>query len=249
MLSDRLRTVEDYNLALFHLLTELPTQGTTRREATSAFYERYKDQIPPEHLEIKAHSTKPIWKANLGSARWQLVQRGFMYGTETGVWAITEKGRRWLQENPAAKALPSVNPQATTPDGAAPREIPPNLTLEMVEQLRNVLPAEEFRHAWGDIYEHLLEIEREKSITILDNSALGNMARVPLSRTQEFLSGQSKDQPSAEELCDWIHFCYMLGLYRESVALWPFVQAHDVNEWYYERAQKIVRACRARISR
>jgi hypothetical protein len=73
--------------------------------------------------------------------------------------------------------------------------------------------------------------------------------RQPLRRIDDYLQGHAADRPTDEVLCDWIHFCYIFGLHRRAADLWPYVVREKVNPWHYERTQKIVRACRARLGR
>ena len=70
-----------------------------------------------------------------------------------------------------------------------------------------------------------------------------------LRRIDDYLQGHAAERPSDDVLCDWIHFCYTLGLHSKVADLWPYVVREQVNPWYYERTQKIVRACRARLGR
>lgn len=50
-----------------------------------------------------------------------------------------------------------------------------------------------------------------------------------------------------EKAYDWMQFCYALGLYRETAALFAFVFQDDLPEWAYERARKMAEACKARL--
>jgi hypothetical protein len=64
---------------------------------------------------------------------------------------------------------------------------------------------------------------------------------------RQVLSG-SIDIPSDEMLCDWIHFCYDFGLYKEGQMLFSFVTSEHVNPWYYERTKKLARLCSIRLA-
>jgi hypothetical protein len=44
-----------------------------------------------------------------------------------------------------------------------------------------------------------------------------------------------------------MQFCYALGLYRETAALFAYVSQDDLPEWAYQRARKMAEACRARL--
>jgi len=49
--------------------------------------------------------------------------------------------------------------------------------------------------------------------------------------------------PSDEVLCDWVHFCYDFGMYKEGQILFALVASDQVNPWYYERTKKLARLC------
>jgi len=59
----------------------------------------------------------------------------------------------------------------------------------------------------------------------------------------EYLLGRSGLLPTAEKLCDWISFCYIFGMYDEAVNLFSYVNQEEVNDWYYDRIKKVVKAC------
>ena len=58
-----------------------------------------------------------------------------------------------------------------------------------------------------------------------------------------FLSGKSEQQPTNEKICDWVNLCYLIGLNTEGTELFNYVDASEVNEWYYERTKKIAKVC------
>ncbi len=60
--------------------------------------------------------------------------------------------------------------------------------------------------------------------------------------------GGSVEIPSDDVLCDWVHFCYDFGLYKEGQQLFELVSAEQVNPWYYERTKKLARLCSMRVS-
>ena len=49
-------------------------------------------------------------------------------------------------------------------------------------------------------------------------------------------------------LCDWIHFCYALELYREAAALLPYVRQDEVDPAIYKRAKRIAEVCRGKMA-
>ena len=129
-------------------------------------------------------------------------------------------------------------PAAATPSG---------ISLEMLELTRRAMSADQFRQVWGPIYEQLLAEERAKAITTLTDASLKDLVRKPVRRIQEFLQGRGNDSPKSEEICDWIHFCYTLELYREAAALWLYVSPEEVHPWQYERTKRVAAVCRTKI--
>jgi len=63
-----------------------------------------------------------------------------------------------------------------------------------------------------------------------------------------FLSGNNSFQPSAEKLCDWVQFCYLFEMDIEATELFTFIEANDVNDWYYERTKKIAKVCSRKVA-
>lgn len=60
--------------------------------------------------------------------------------------------------------------------------------------------------------------------------------------------GGSITTPNDEVLCDWVHFCYEFGLFREGEMLFTYVSPGRVNPWYYERTKKLARLCSIKSS-
>jgi hypothetical protein len=58
-----------------------------------------------------------------------------------------------------------------------------------------------------------------------------------------FLRGKSEQQPTSEKICDWVNLCYLIGLTAEGAELFNYVDAAEVNGWYYERTKKMARLC------
>ena len=124
--------------------------------------------------------------------------------------------------------------------------VPSGITLEMLEQTRQMMPPDQFRQIWGGIYDQVLAEERRKAITPVNDRFLAEKARVIVQRVQDYLQGRSTESPKSETVCDWIFTCYNLELYREGAALWRYVNKDEVNAWQYERTAKLSAACRAR---
>lgn len=58
-----------------------------------------------------------------------------------------------------------------------------------------------------------------------------------------FLGGKSEQQPTNEKICDWVNLCYLIGLNAEGAELFSYVDAAEVNGWYYDRTKKMARLC------
>ncbi len=117
----------------------------------------------------------------------------------------------------------------------------------MLELTRQSMSAGQFRQVWGPIYDQLLAEKRARAITPISDKQLLLAACQPVRCIQDNLQGRGNDAPKSEELCDWIHFCYTLDLYREAAALWQYVHQDEVNAWQYERTKKVAPVCRAKI--
>lgn len=64
-----------------------------------------------------------------------------------------------------------------------------------------------------------------------------------------FLDGRSSNRPSDEQICDWIQFCYVVGLFDEGNRLFELIDQGNLdNEWLYKRTKKISRICRIKIN-
>jgi restriction endonuclease Mrr len=238
-------TQADYRVALLEILAGL-TDGTARtRDVVARFEERYGDRIAPDHRAPRHENTTiPVWKDMLHQARLNLVRRHLMDSPADGIWQITEQGRQWLAADPKP-AVRRTTRRATAPPVSSQHTV----TLPMLEQVRKYLPEAEFRRVWGDLYEQLLAEERARSITAINRKALTDIVMSQVQRIHDLLQGRGGNRPSDEQLCDWVHFAYQLGLHREASALLPLISAAEVNDWYYERTKRIALASGARVGR
>ena len=64
---------------------------------------------------------------------------------------------------------------------------------------------------------------------------------------KRYLEGMLDRIPKDSELCEWIGFCYQNELYQEAVDLFQRVDVQFVEDGQYERATRIVEACRIRL--
>jgi hypothetical protein len=169
-------------------------------------------------------------------------------GNNSRHMVILGKGYYGLEDWGVSRANPPVteaprarrSPQPTT-------AVPPGITLEKLERIRQVMTVDEFRQDWGDIYDQLLAAERARAVTPLNDRYLLERIRPLFQRIQDFLQGRGNESPKSEVICDWIFICYTLEMFREGAALWRCVNKDEVNAWQYERTAKFSTACRTRV--
>ena len=239
----------DYAVPLLRLLASLPGGAGTRKEVERRFLERFESEVPKAHLEVVPSGGQERWAKHLGWTNWNLRNMGLTNAPEHGVWRITQAGRDWLAANPGtARMRPGTGRSVRSgpPERSAPTVVPQGITFEMLEHTRQVMPLDQFRQIWGEIYDQFLAEERRKAITPVNDRFLAEKARFIVQRVQDFLQGRSSEAPKSEMVCDWIFTCYNLELFREGVALWRYVNKDEVNDWQYERTSKYSAACRAR---
>jgi hypothetical protein len=245
----------DYYLALLKLMASLPSGQAARPQVHESFWQQHHDQMAPQHLEPRGKSTQAYWKDWVDWSRYCLVHGGLMDSPATGIWRICPAGRDWLARNPDATAIPvELRPQKSTRASGTRRGMQQlavrtsgAITLEMLEQTRQVMPGDQFRQVWGALFDQLLVKARAESITAFTDRSLLAAVRQPVQRIQDFLQGRGTDSPKSEEVCDWIQFSYTLGMYREAAALWLYVRQDEASPWQYDRTKKVASACRARV--
>jgi hypothetical protein len=190
------------------------------------------------------------------------VEKGYVlpHDKENPGWHITPEGRQFIEPDSPTNQLNLDEKMSSAQDLdncstkriektrlSGNRKSDMAISLEMLELTLSAMPSEQFRQIWGELYDRLIAEERAKAITLVTDKELLSAARQPVRRIQDFLQGRGNETPKSEELCDWIHFCYTLGLFREGSALWRLVQPEGVNQWQYERTKKIAAVCRARV--
>lgn len=251
----------DYEVPLLRLLAALPGGQGRPAEVCRLFEAEHGHRIPDSHRGSYPSNPEPIWRNNLRWCRAILKERGFLDPSLKGMWRITDAGRRWVEQNPGKERIPGsastlVRARRPTP---TPRSSPragtsavrssgkppaPGITLEMLEQTRKTMRPEEFQQVWGALYDQLRAHDRAKAVSEVTHTELGRRARRHLDVIHGLLQGQNVGSPSAEAVCDWIHFCYAMELYREAAALLPYVHEEEVDPAVYRRAKRIAEVCR-----
>lgn len=240
-----LHTSTDYDVPLLRLLAELPGGQGIAQEVIRIFIERYRESIPEWHYE-HTQSGQIRYEKNIHWARMELVERGFVDSPAYGIWRITEAGRRWLEEHPDATRLEPQKRAAPVRRERPRPSAPPGITLQQLQATKAVMPPEQFRAIWGELYDRLLAEERARAVTDISDTELARRARRVLREIHAFLRGEG-GAITSEKAYNWMLFCYTLGLYRETAALFSFVAQGDLPEWAYDRARKMAEACRAQL--
>jgi hypothetical protein len=244
-----LATQFEYEGPLLRLLCELPAGQGKVNEICELFEQKYRRVIPQEHYSL-TKTGEPIWRNNVRWCRDYSNKRGFLEPSRRGTWRISEAGRRWVEENPTAMRvgpLPGRGSQKSRRKSAPKASPTPGITLEMLKTTRDLMPNDQFRSVWGEIYDRLQAEERARAITAVTQTELGRRARRRLDEIHDFLRGKSSSTPSSDMLCDWIHLCYALELHREAAALLPYVRDAEVNSAIYKRAKRVADLCRSKL--
>lgn len=160
-------TGKDYDVPLLRLLCKLPGGRGETAEVCRLFQEEYRAWIPAKHYGVRRNG-QDIWYNNVCWSRNNLRKCGFLAKSESGVWKVNDEGRRWLEQNPDATRLngshcPSSSRTRSKPTASAAQPVP-GITLKMLEQTRTVLPADQFRQVWGELYDRLLAEHRARVV-------------------------------------------------------------------------------------
>jgi hypothetical protein len=247
----------DYFVPLLRLLADEFPDGAKTSTVCKRFLQRYRDQIPPHHTDHTVTDGSEPWEVNVRWSRNTLCRAGLMDDSVRGYWRLTQTGKEWLAQHPDASQLDagivgSHRSGVTRPRSPVVRirkeaVAPSGLDISMLEQTRQVMPAEQFRRVWGALYDKLRAEESAKVITQVTDKGILLSARQQIRRIQEYLKGHTADSPKSEELCDWILFAYTFELHHEAAALWQYVRQDEVNPWQCERTKKLVMVCRTRV--
>ena len=239
----------DYTVPLLRLLSELPDGQGRASEVRRLFGEEYGHLIPTQDHGVRRRG-EIIWENNVAWSRNHLKGHGLLDAPAYGVWRITDAGRQWLQQNPNATRIKGKARRTSPKSRRKPSKTSaaPGITLEMLEQTRKLMPADQFRQVWGALYDQLLAEEQAKAITRITQPELGRRTRRWLDEVHAFLSGKGASIPSSEVLCDWIHLCYTVELHREAAALLPYVHEDEVEPATYKRAKRVAEVCRSRLA-
>mgnify|MGYP000557270040 CR=1 FL=1 len=249
------RSAPDYEYALFRLLLTLPGHRGSAADIIAQFGERFREHIPQQHHDGRTRRGDALWVSYVHLGRYYLFTRGFLAPSPRGIWCLGEAGVQWAEQHPDADRLPQIRetdrerryraPTATATLTTGHRGF--EISLEMLERTRAEMPEDLFKEIWGRIHEQVLAQERAKAVTHLSAREAGNRAIAVLNQVHAFLEGVSDQRPTAETLCDWIHFCFALDLHREAATLLRYVSESNVDAAIYRRAKRLSDASRARL--
>lgn len=256
-----LSTAMLYRPALLWLMDQLGSAETSY--ALQQFEERLGHLIPPHHRQLNS-SGNVKWEWYVHWSRQDLVAAGLMGDERRGVWTIMEAGRAWLRDHPdgdpkallllakkhspdkragGSKSTPRLTSTAQRERGSSPAQ---GITLEMLEQTRQTMPAEQFGRVWGALYEQLLSAERARMTTPVTQAELGERAYRIVRKVHGFLTGKSTEVPTQEVICSWIHTCYVLELHREAAALLKYLEELE-GPSLSSYARRLAEASRVRL--
>jgi hypothetical protein len=213
------RHYADYEIPLLQVLSDLPGGQGTAQEVRDRFGERFDDRIPVEHRVYLENIRDTKWRNIVAWVRSGLSDRGLVDGPKHGIWRITDMGREHLAQ--VGNPPPIASPQ---PASASP-----------AQSRRGTTTSND-----GSARAHLgTSIEpTRRAHAIVD---------AQIAAVRDLLSGRAS-RPSDERLCDWVHFCYELELYREGQDLFALVDPMQLNSWYYERARRLAKVCAMKVS-
>lgn len=149
----------------------------------------------------------------------------------------------------------TINAGFTKTWGRLGFETPPGVARERdIKEATEIAYANLLSHFVQMTYPHLVALQVRRINNPAEEKARsdkGILSQIQLliarlDSIHQVLSG-SIPTPSDEVLCDWVHFCYDFGLYKEGHMLFASVTSDQVNPWYYERTKKIARLCSMKV--
>ena len=209
----------DFQVPLMRVLDSLPNRTGKTKDVVRLFGITYKDQIS-QHQYTRNDSGHPRWEWNVQWSRMDLKKSGFMDAPRTGIWRLTEVGHKWLLEHPDAIHLNIKRQRSGKKDRVRSLFLPTN--NEIIEQ-------------------------KTKYSNKVDLSQIYSKVNEEIESIHAYIQGLSSMKLGNEKICDWINFCYTLGLYIEGKELFSLLDNSEVNGWYYDRTKKIAKACDQKI--
>jgi hypothetical protein len=189
------------------------------------FGRRFADLIPSEHYEENA-SGNIKWEWAVRWSRQDLFDSGLMGSEGTGIWTITDQGRKWLDQYPdgdGQKLLELIYQQKKLMSG------------------RKKLTTNPIRETTRDTSRKIVQ-GGDRTIDIA-HSILDNQIK----QVRNFLDGRSALRPADEQLCDWVQFCYTFGLYNEGWEIFKYIDQEKVEPWHYRRTKRYGLVCKTKL--
>jgi hypothetical protein len=212
------------------------------RKALEAFERRYEDRIPADMYKMVGKEVR--WANRVRWERLNLARLGFLDNTRKGIWAITEKGRHFIEEHPE-DAL-QILQEKIAEDAVRQKENRKNRAISSDKTSSFIEIPQKTK-----TLKHRSQDRRRASSQSQASPELDSAHKIlgqEIQRIRDYLHGVTSIQTSDEVLCDWIHFCYTFGLFKEGALLFPMISGEEVNPWYMERTRKFARLCAMKAS-
>lgn len=135
------------------------------------------------------------------------------------VWRLTAQGQDWVR-------LRGTVTKAQQPSTRSKSLSAPRASIASTSEQKRKAP---------------LSQDRDNDLAAHD--ALDRILR----QIRTFLNGYTTERPSDEVVCDWMQLCYMVGLHRETGALFEFVDQQTVSPFLYRRVKRLAQVAKAQI--
>ncbi|MDA8336759.1 MAG: winged helix-turn-helix domain-containing protein [Peptococcaceae bacterium] len=90
-------TRKNFELPLLRVI--LDSGGELKPQAAYALVESFFPEMTAYDKELRDIRNQVVWKGNLHWARHNLANKGYLFPEPHGIWKITPKGTRFLEEH------------------------------------------------------------------------------------------------------------------------------------------------------
>lgn len=196
-----------------------------------------------------------VWKNNAAWARARLVKSGELDGSTPGMWRITEKGREKYQREGSSYKQSDYKPVQRRKTRMMRRNSLRMTTKHLVHPSE---ATQEFLQQWGvkeglNLFQLGFEGVRnkywefyQKRMRLSDDKILRSVHKHER-EIKAFLNGKLPGDTGYEQICQWIHFCYLLEMYWEGKELFKMLSEDEIPEGLYNWAKKLAEACGLRV--
>lgn len=196
-----------------------------------------------------------VWKNNAAWTRARLVKSGELDGSTPGIWRITEKGRKRYQREGSSYKQSDYKPVQRRSRRSARRASVRMTTKDLVHPSE---ATQEFLQQWGvkeglNLFQLGFEGARnkywefyQKRMRLSDDKILRSVHKHER-EIKAFLDGKLPGDTGYEQICQWIHFCYLFEMYWEGKELFKMLSEDEIPEGLYNWAKKLAEACGLRV--